>query len=96
MKKEKNHLVRKCYTNRYILKKIGIVILFISLLFNTAFAQIPDYKRWQHMRTIDQERYIGVYLEEPHVWGTLLFRDQIVCVENDIEVFIDPNDTDTG
>jgi hypothetical protein len=35
--------------------------------------------------------YIAAELEEPHIWATLLFHDQIICLENNFEVFIDPN-----
>lgn len=119
-----------------------------ALIISTViYAQVPDFERWQHMKTVNQEHYIcyrtygsieidgkidetswkqapwtnyfrdiegnlqpiprfktrakmlwddyyfyfAVDMEEPHVWGTLVFRDQIVCKENDIEVFIDPN-----
>ena len=34
--------------------------------------------------------YIAAELEEPHVWGTLKDRDQIVFYDNDFEVFISP------
>jgi hypothetical protein len=35
--------------------------------------------------------YIAAELEEPHVWGTLETRDEIVFNDNDFEVFIDPD-----
>ncbi len=35
--------------------------------------------------------YIGAELDEPHVWGTLTERDEIVFHDNDFEVFIDPD-----
>lgn len=35
--------------------------------------------------------YIGAELEEPHVWGTLTKRDTVVFLDNDFEVFMDPN-----
>ena len=145
MNNEKHPNVRKNYYSCYLLVTMSLII--VVFICSAAFAQVPDYKRWQHMRTIDQEHYIcyrtlgsieidgkmnetswkeapwtnyfadiegplqpiprfktrakmlwddyyfyfGVHLEEPHIWGTLLFRDQIVCLENDIEVFIDPN-----
>ena len=135
---------RNVYT---LIRLICATGLLLSISAATVFAQVPDFKRWQHMRTIKQQEYIcyrtlgsieidgkmdeeswdkapwtnyfadiegplqpiprfktrakmlwddyyfyfAIYLEDPHVWGTLLFRDQVVCVENDIEVFIDPD-----
>jgi len=35
--------------------------------------------------------YIAAELTEPHVWGALKARDQIVFHDNDFEVFIDPD-----
>lgn len=35
--------------------------------------------------------YIGVLLEEPHVWGTLTERNAIIFYDNDFEIFIDPD-----
>ena len=35
--------------------------------------------------------YIGAFLHEPHVWGTLIERDAVIYHDNDFEVFIDPN-----
>ena len=39
----------------------------------------------------DQYLYIAAYLEEPHVWATLTDRDSIIFLDNDFEVFIDPD-----
>jgi len=35
--------------------------------------------------------YFAADMEEPHVWGTLTFHDQVICRENDFEIFIDPD-----
>jgi hypothetical protein len=35
--------------------------------------------------------YIAAELEEPHVWGTLTRRDDVIFYDNDFEVFIDPD-----
>ncbi len=35
--------------------------------------------------------YIGAFLHEPHIWGTLTERDAVIFHDNDFEVFIDPN-----
>jgi hypothetical protein len=39
----------------------------------------------------DQFFYVGAYLEEPHVWGTLTDHDAVIFQDNDFEVFIDPD-----
>jgi len=35
--------------------------------------------------------YVHAELEEPHIWGTLKTRDEIVYNDNDFEIFIDPD-----
>lgn len=35
--------------------------------------------------------YIGVKLDEPHLWATYTERESVIFHENDIEVFLDPN-----
>ncbi len=35
--------------------------------------------------------FIGVEIEEPHVWGTLTKHDSVIFYDNDFEVFIDPD-----
>jgi ketosteroid isomerase-like protein/predicted peptidase len=35
--------------------------------------------------------YIGVEIEEPHVWGTLTKHDSVIFHDNDFEFFIDPD-----
>lgn len=35
--------------------------------------------------------YVGAWMEEPDVWGTLEARDSIIYNDNDFEVFIDPD-----
>jgi hypothetical protein len=52
---------------------------------------LPRFKTHAKMIWDDKYFYIGAEMEEPHVWGTLLFRDQVMFYENDFEVFIDPN-----
>jgi hypothetical protein len=39
----------------------------------------------------DECLYIGAYLVEPHVWGTITQHDAIMYHDNDFEVFLDPN-----
>lgn len=40
----------------------------------------------------DTNLYIAAELEEPHVWATLRQRDTVIFIDNDFEVFIDPDD----
>jgi len=35
--------------------------------------------------------YIGIHLEEPHIWATYTERESVIFHENDIEVFLDPD-----
>jgi len=35
--------------------------------------------------------YIGAWLEEPDVWGTIVWRDSVIFHDNDFEVFMDPD-----
>lgn len=52
---------------------------------------VPRLRTRIKMLWDDYYFYIAAELEEPHVWGTLVFRDQIMFHENDFEIFIDPN-----
>ena len=36
--------------------------------------------------------YFAADMEEPHVWGTLTARDSVICLDNDFEIFVDPDD----
>lgn len=51
----------------------------------------PRFTTQAKMLWDDRNFYLAVILEEPHVWGTLTQRDQIVFHDNDFEVFIDPD-----
>lgn len=52
---------------------------------------LPRFQTRVKMLWDDRFFYFAAEMEEPHVWGTILFHDQVVCVENDFEIFIDPN-----
>lgn len=39
----------------------------------------------------DTHLYIGAWLDEPHLWGTLTERDAIIYHDHDFEVFLDPD-----
>ncbi len=51
----------------------------------------PRFRTRAKMLWDDECIYIGAMLDEPHVWGTLTERDQIVFHDNDFEIFIDPD-----
>jgi hypothetical protein len=52
---------------------------------------LPRFKTRVKMLWDGYFLYIGAEMEEPHVWGTLGYRDQVMFYENDFEMFIDPN-----
>ena len=51
----------------------------------------PRYRTRVKMVWDAQYFYIAAELIEPHVWATLTKHDEIVCQDNDFEVFIDPD-----
>jgi len=52
---------------------------------------LPRFQTRAKMLWDDVYFYVAAELEEPHVWGSLTERDQIVYHDNDFEIFIDPN-----
>lgn len=56
---------------------------------------LPLQKTQVKMLWDDKNLYIAAVLDEEHIWAYQNKKDQIVYLENDFEVFIDPdNDTD--
>lgn len=53
----------------------------------------PTYPTKVKMLWDDQYLYIAAELQDPHVWGTLKKRDEVIYHDNDFEVFIDPLNT---
>jgi hypothetical protein len=51
----------------------------------------PRFQTRMKMLWDEQYLYVGAVMDEPHVWGTLTQRDQIVFHDNDFEIFIDPD-----
>ncbi len=51
----------------------------------------PRFRTRVKMLWDDTYFYIGAELEEPQVWATLTKRDTVIFLDNDFEVFIDPN-----
>ncbi|MCI0513676.1 carbohydrate-binding family 9-like protein [candidate division KSB1 bacterium] len=52
---------------------------------------LPRFKTHAKMLWDDEYFYIAAELEEPHVWATLKKRDSIIFLDNDFEIFIDPD-----
>ncbi|UCD74487.1 MAG: carbohydrate-binding family 9-like protein [Phycisphaerales bacterium] len=55
----------------------------------------PRFTTRMKMLWDDAYLYVAARLDEPHVWGNLTERDEIVFYDNDFEIFIDP-DGDTN
>lgn len=51
----------------------------------------PRHRTRMKMLWDDQYLYIGAWLDEPHVWGTLRRHDSVIFHDNDFEVFLDPD-----
>lgn len=51
----------------------------------------PLYKTQMKMLWDEEYLYIGVHMEEPHLWATYTERESVIFHENDIEVFLDPD-----
>ena len=51
----------------------------------------PPLKTRMKMLWDDEALYIGVEMEEPHLWATLTERDSVIFHDNDIEVFLNPS-----
>jgi hypothetical protein len=51
----------------------------------------PRFRSRIKMLHDDMNLYIHADLEEPHVWGTITNRNEVIFHDNDFEVFIDPD-----
>jgi hypothetical protein len=51
----------------------------------------PRFKTRVKMLWCDDYLYVAAEMEEPHVWGTITERNEIMFNDNDFEVFIDPD-----
>ncbi|MDF2686428.1 MAG: carbohydrate-binding family 9-like protein [Clostridia bacterium] len=51
----------------------------------------PYKKTRMKMLWDDEYLYVGAYLEEDKIWGTLKERDSVIFNDNDFEIFIDPD-----
>ena len=52
---------------------------------------VPFLRTRAKLMWSDHALWIGAELEEPHVWGTLTERDAVIYMDDDFEVFIDPD-----
>lgn len=53
----------------------------------------PYHSTRAKMMWDDEYFYVGAWLVEPHVWGTLTNHDAIIYEDNDFEVFLDLNES---
>lgn len=51
----------------------------------------PRFDTRAKMLWDDDYFYFAAKLEEPHVWGTITERDAVIFMDNNFEIFIDPN-----
>lgn len=51
----------------------------------------PRFRTHAKMLWDDQYLYIHAELDEPHVWGTITKKNEVIFADNDFEIFIDPN-----
>jgi transglutaminase-like putative cysteine protease len=51
----------------------------------------PRFGTRARMLWDDEFLYIGAWMDEPHVWGTLTEHDAVIFHDNDFEVFLDPD-----
>jgi hypothetical protein len=52
---------------------------------------VPRYKTRAKMSWDNECLYVGAFLHEPHLIGTLHQRDTVIFYDNDFEIFIDPD-----
>lgn len=51
----------------------------------------PRFETRARMLWDDDYLYLGVTMEEPHVWGSITERNAVIFRDNDIELFLDPD-----
>ena len=51
----------------------------------------PRFRTRAKMLWDDENLYIHAELEEPHVWGTITKKNEVIFADNDFEIFIDPD-----
>lgn len=56
-----------------------------------ATSTTPQYTTRMKMKWDDTYLYVAAYLEEPHIWGTLIEHNSVIYQDNDFEIFVDTN-----
>ncbi|MCK5857610.1 MAG: hypothetical protein KAG64_08970 [Bacteroidales bacterium] len=51
----------------------------------------PTYQTRVKMLWSDSFLYVAAYMQEPHIWAKITEDEKIMYVDNDFEIFIDPN-----
>ena len=51
----------------------------------------PTYQTKVKMLWSDSFLYVAAYMQEPHIWANITEDEKIMYVDNDFEIFIDPN-----
>ena len=51
----------------------------------------PQYQTKVKMLWSDSFLYVAAYMQEPHIWANVTEDEKIMYVDNDFEIFIDPN-----
>lgn len=91
----------------YIIQKISDPLTIDGNLDETAWQQIrwtdpfldiqgdhlptPRFETRAKMLWDDEFLYIAAKMEEPHLWATIEERDAVIFMENNFEIFIDPD-----
>lgn len=57
----------------------------------TSLGQAPNQETWVKAFYTEDALYLGAYLSDEHIWGTLKERDAQTWTQEVLEVFIDPN-----
>jgi len=52
---------------------------------------VPRFQTFVKMRWDDQFLYVGAFLEETQIWANQTQHDSVVFLDNDVEIFIDPD-----
>lgn len=62
---------------------------FVDITGDPALA--PRFRTRARMAWSEEFFYVGVTMDEPHVWGTITEKNAVIFEDNDFEVFIDPD-----
>eukprot|EP00002_Diphylleia_rotans_P014130 TRINITY_DN2749_c0_g1_i13.p1 TRINITY_DN2749_c0_g1~~TRINITY_DN2749_c0_g1_i13.p1 ORF type:complete len:311 (+),score=54.53 TRINITY_DN2749_c0_g1_i13:138-1070(+) len=51
----------------------------------------PRFKTWVKMRWDDSNLYVGAWMQETALWANQTERDSVIYLDNDFELFVDPD-----